>query len=165
MSSPFSLHTITTLTVLVHAAVLTYLFIFSIHLTFKEFIYHTSFVSCSVNLLVSYHSACYLNVFHLGQFNDNDRNVEMKMSTLYKRYFFCSVVLILIICAVLYLLCGRGSDEFISVSYVLDQDDDISPSKHIDWKENELLNLTDFQYTIQPKDTVCDSSSKELFGK
>lgn len=65
----------------------------------------------------------------------------------------------------LYFLCGRGSDEFISVSYVLDEDDDVSSSKQIDWKENELLNLTNFQYMIQPKDTVCDSSSKGLFGK
>lgn len=87
------------------------------------------------------------------------------MSRLFKRYFFCSVVLILIAFVVLYFLCGRGSDEFISVSYVLDEDDNISTSKQIDWKENELLNLTNFRYTIQPKDTICDASSKELFGE
>lgn len=69
------------------------------------------------------------------------------------------------ICGVLYFLCGRGSDQFISVSYVLDEDNDVSPRKQIDWKENELLNLTNFRYTIQPMDTVCDSSSEELFGE
>lgn len=85
------------------------------------------------------------------------------MSKFFKRYLFCAVIILLVICAIIYYFYGRGYDEFISVSYVLDEDE--PTNAQINWNENELLNLTNFQYTNQPSDKVCHRGTEELFGK
>lgn len=86
------------------------------------------------------------------------------MSKFLKRYLICAVIILLIICILYYyFINGRDSDEFISVSYVSD-DDEIISSKN-NWNENELLNLTNFRYINQPTKVVCRPQNDELFGK
>lgn len=54
-----------------------------------------------------------------------------------------------------------SSDEFIAVAYVLEEDDE--NSKH-PINENQLLNLTNFIYKLQPTDDVCDTNGRDILG-
>lgn len=53
------------------------------------------------------------------------------------------------------------SDEFISVAY-LDEDDAVVPKFSDLSRSGRLLNLTDFQYNIQPK--LCVEKNQNLLG-
>lgn len=88
-----------------------------------------------------------------------ERRSTTKMLKPFKRQFSGAAALILIICSAVFILC------FYSVPLISNDDDDRSVSKSIDRKENEFLNLTNFRYTIQPTDAICDSSFAELDGK
>lgn len=48
-------------------------------------------------------------------------------------------------------------DDFISVEYVYEED----IVNKVDWN-SRLLNLTDFQYRLEPSDSICLDN---LFGK
>lgn len=89
------------------------------------------------------------------------------MSRFCKRYLCCSVVVFILIFMVYYRFFGRfqvdqivvSSDEFIAVAYILEEDDD---QHHAN--DQQLLNLTNFRYKLQPSDSICPSSSEDLLG-
>lgn len=53
-----------------------------------------------------------------------------------------------------------SSDEFIAVAYVLEEDDENNRRLN---NEQQLLNLTNFQYKLQPTDDIC-MHSDDLLG-
>lgn len=91
------------------------------------------------------------------------------MTKFYNRYLCCSVVVVILILMVYYRFYGRfhvdrivvSSDEFIAVAYVLEDDDD--NRRHLK-DDQHLLNLTNFQYTLQPSDDICKEHSPDLLG-
>lgn len=81
---------------------------------------------------------------------------------LYKRYGYIIVVVLLAIVLIVFrlLLTGHKSiDPFITVMQSIDAEDDSKWS----YVENELVNLTDFRYTL--KSQVCNASVVERIGK
>lgn len=94
------------------------------------------------------------------------------MTKFVKRYFCCTLVVLILIFMVYYRFYGRfqfdrivvSSDEFIAVAYVLEDDDD--NHRHMN-NENQynLLNLTDFRYKLQPSDDFCKNIAQDLLGK
>lgn len=91
------------------------------------------------------------------------------MPKFFKRYFCCTVVLLILICMVYYRFYGRfqldrivvSSDEFIAVAYVLEDDDDNNRHLH---NENHLLNITNFHYRLQPTNDSCKNSAQDILG-
>lgn len=91
------------------------------------------------------------------------------MSRFHKRYLCCTVVVLILIFMVYYRFFGRyqidqivvSSDEFIAVAYVLEEDDE---NNHHANSDQKLLNLTDFRYKLQPKDSICPSTAEDLLG-
>lgn len=91
------------------------------------------------------------------------------MTKIVKRYFLCAVSIIALVLFIYYNIFGRTAteyelinyhDEFVAVAYV-DDDDDIRNRIAPEF----LVNLTDFQYLLEPN--VCDSQQKnvEFLGK
>lgn len=54
-----------------------------------------------------------------------------------------------------------SSDEFIAVAYVLEEDDE--NSRH-SINEQQLLNLTNFHYKLQPPEDVCETNGQDILG-
>lgn len=54
-----------------------------------------------------------------------------------------------------------SSDEFIQVAYVLEEDEENNRHLH---NEHHLLNLTNFQYKLQPTDELCRNNAQDLLG-
>lgn len=86
------------------------------------------------------------------------------MSRFCKRYICCAIIVIILVFIVYYRFYGRfhidriivSSDEFIAIAYAVEEDDEINRQAN---NNQHLLNLTDFQYKLQPTDDVCDSFS------
>lgn len=86
------------------------------------------------------------------------------MSRFCKRYICCAIIVLILIFIVYYRFFGRfhidriivSSDEFIAIAYAVEEDDEINRQAN---NNQHLLNLTDFQYKLQPTDDVCDSVS------
>lgn len=56
-----------------------------------------------------------------------------------------------------------SSDEFIAIAYAVEEDDEINRQAN---NHQHLLNLTDFQYKLQPSDDICVNKADEnLLGK
>lgn len=92
------------------------------------------------------------------------------MSRLCKRYICCSIVTLILVFMIYYRYFGRfqidriivSSDEFIAVAYALEEDDE--NTRH-SINEQQLLNLTNFRYKLQPKDDACNQNGPNLLGK
>lgn len=93
----------------------------------------------------------------------------IEMTRFCKRYICCSVVIVILIFMVYYRYFGRfqfdrivvSSDEFIAVAYVLEENEENHRHSH---NEQQLLNLTNFHYNLQPTDDVCDKNAHDLLG-
>lgn len=92
------------------------------------------------------------------------------MSRLFRKYCCCSVFCLILV-FILYLRI-RGynfgvvvidSDEFLAVAYITDDDDGASNEMRY-WNESQLLNLTNFRYTLQPTNAVCSNEDEEYLG-
>lgn len=78
------------------------------------------------------------------------------------------MVILILIFMVYYRYFGRfqvdqivvSSDEFVAVAYVLEEDDENNRRLN---NEQQLLNLTNFQYKLQPNDDIC-THSDDLLG-
>lgn len=88
------------------------------------------------------------------------------MTKIVKRYCFCATLIVALVLIIYYNMFGRAQyelinyrDEFVAVAYVDDYDDQTH-----DAIEN-LVNLTDFQYLLEPN--VCNSQQKntEFLGE
>lgn len=88
------------------------------------------------------------------------------MSRFCKRYVCCAIIVLILIFIVYYRFFGRfhidriivSSDEFIAIAYAVEEDDEINRQANND---QHLLNLTNFQYKLQPTDDVCDVNTGE----
>lgn len=94
---------------------------------------------------------------------------SFEMTKFLKRYCCCTLVVLILIFMVYYRFYGRfqidrivvSSDEFIAVAYVLE--DDVENNRRVT-NEKQLLNLTDFQYKLQPSDDLCRNTPENLLG-
>lgn len=94
------------------------------------------------------------------------------MTRFCKRYICGAIILIILIFIVYYRFFGRfhidriivSSDEFIAIAYAVEEDDEINRQAN---NNQNLLNLTDFHYKLQPSDDVCDSfnAGESLLGE
>lgn len=94
------------------------------------------------------------------------------MSRLFRRYCCCSIFCVILVFIVYLRFYGRffndviiDSDEFIAVAYITDDDDSGGRNDKFHWKENQLLNLNNFQYLIQPSKAICSNDDDEYLGK
>lgn len=83
---------------------------------------------------------------------------------LYKRYG-CAIVFILTVVLIVARLLnepivGNNSDPFITVLTSIDADADDPQWSFV---ESDLVNLTDFQYTLKAQ--VCNDSVEDILGK
>lgn len=56
-----------------------------------------------------------------------------------------------------------SSDEFVAIAYAVEEDDELNRQAN---NHQHLLNLTDFQYKLQPTDDVCGTNTADnLLGE
>lgn len=93
------------------------------------------------------------------------------MSRFCQRYVCCAVIVLVLLFMVYYRFFGRfqidriiiSSDEFVAIAYAVEEDDEINRQAN---NHQHLLNLTDFQYKLQPTDDICGASSRNnLLGE
>lgn len=96
------------------------------------------------------------------------------MTRLYKRYIFCAIMVLFVIFVIHNRFYSHysdniivTSDDFIAVAYLVEEDDEnnnkqFSHNNNQISDSNQLLNLTNFQYTLQPTDSIC---SNDILGE
>lgn len=87
------------------------------------------------------------------------------MTKIAERYCLCAIILVTLVLILYYNWLGRSqvnrsgySDEFVAVAYLNDDDFTESVNQPVDG-EDRLLNLTHFQYLLEPN--FCDKKSNE----
>lgn len=93
------------------------------------------------------------------------------MTKIFERYCLCAIILVTLVLIIYYNWLGRSrvnrngySDEFVAVAYLNDYDV-TENDDHSSIDSNRLLNLTHFQYLLEPN--FCDKKQNQdnILGK
>lgn len=96
------------------------------------------------------------------------------MTKIFERYCLCAIIVVTVVLILYYNWLGRSrvnrsgySDEFVAVAYLNDYDVTERGDRPVDQggEPNRLLNLTNFEYLLEPN--ICDSQrgDGEIKGK